>query len=151
MQESCISHEMQESCISYPRNIVQPNCSNMSNTHITKCRKDAFHQLSSSRSIAVFAFPYICIASPMFAWSSMLEVAKKNISFFMPNRLIRWNSQTRTVNPTRSINANDLIKCIKKKEVRKEGRKSSAHRAMNIEEFGVLVERLCASEQGLKR
>jgi hypothetical protein len=88
---------------------------------------------------------------PTFARSSTLEVAKKAISFYMPNRLMPWNSQTNSGNPTRSTQVNDLIKRIKKKEVRKEGKRSSARRAMNIEEFGALVERLRASEQGLKR
>ena len=88
---------------------------------------------------------------PTVCRSSTIEVAKKAISYYMPNRLMPWNSQTRSGNPTRSIEVNDLIKLIKKKEVRKEGRKSAARRAMNIDEFGALVERLRASEQGLKR
>jgi hypothetical protein len=62
--------------------------------------------------------------SPTFARSSTLEVAKKAILsyYYMPNRLMPWNSQMRTGNPTRSTEVNDIIKRIKKKEVRKEGK-----------------------------
>ena len=51
--------------------------------------------------------------------SSTLEFAKKAISSFMPNRLIAWNAQSVTGNPTRSVQVNDLIKRVKKEEVRK--------------------------------
>jgi hypothetical protein len=50
---------------------------------------------------------------------SSLEFWKKAISFF---RLIPWNSSTsQEGNPTKSIVVNDLIKRVKKKEVRKQG------------------------------
>ena len=51
--------------------------------------------------------------------SSTLEFAKKAISSFMPNRLLAWNAQSVTGNPTRSVQVNDLIKRVKKEEVRK--------------------------------
>jgi hypothetical protein len=60
--------------------------------------------------------------SPTGCRSSTIEVAKKAISYYMLNQLMPWNSQTRTGNPTRSTKVNDLIKLIKKKEVRKEGK-----------------------------
>ena len=41
LQESCILHKMQESCILIPLIIVQPNRSNMSNTHLIFCSKAA--------------------------------------------------------------------------------------------------------------
>ena len=50
--------------------------------------------------------------------SSTLEFAKKAVSSFMPNRLLAWNAQVGTGNPTRSVEVNDLIKRIKKEEVR---------------------------------
>ena len=50
--------------------------------------------------------------------SSTLEFAKKAISSFQPNRLLPWNEQSGTGNPTRSVLVNDLIKRIKKEEVR---------------------------------
>ena len=55
--------------------------------------------------------------TPIHARSSTLEFAKKSISSFQPNRLIPWNEQSRTGNPTRSPLVNDLIKRIKKEEV----------------------------------
>ena len=56
---------------------------------------------------------------PTFARSGSLEFWKKAISSFMPNRLMAWNAIASAGNPTRSIEVNDLIKAIRKKEVRK--------------------------------
>ena len=49
-----------------------------------------------------------------------LEFWKKAILFFMPNCLIPWNSTSQEGNPTKSIEVNDLIRCVKK-EVCKQG------------------------------
>jgi hypothetical protein len=46
----------------------------------------------------------------------------------MPNKLASWNSLIRCGNPTRSIPVNELIKAVKKKEVRKQGKQSAAVR-----------------------
>ena len=54
---------------------------------------------------------------PIKCRSSTLEFAKKAISNFMPNRLIAWNAQSLSGNPTRSAIVNDLIKRVKKEEV----------------------------------
>ena len=59
--------------------------------------------------------------NPTLGRSSWVQYAKKAISFFMPNRLAHWDVRTRTGNPTKSAELNDLIKMIKKKEVRKQG------------------------------
>ena len=68
--------------------------------------------------------------------SSSLEYWKKAISFFMPNRLIVWVSDRKEGNPTRrSIEVNNLIKCVKKKEVRKQGRPSKAKRPLTYEKW----------------
>ena len=56
--------------------------------------------------------------SPILARSATIEFAKKAISSFQPNRLLVWNEQTKYGNPTRSGLVNDLIKRIKKEEVR---------------------------------
>jgi hypothetical protein len=49
--------------------------------------------------------------------SNSLAIWKKAISFFMPNCLIPWYSGRNEGNPTRSIETNNLIKRVKKKEV----------------------------------
>lgn len=56
--------------------------------------------------------------TPTLSRSATLEFAKKAISSFQPNRLLPWNEQSGTGNPTRSALVNDLIKRIKKEEVR---------------------------------
>ena len=60
-------------------------------------------------------------ANPLYARSSSLEFWKKALSFYMPNRLLQWNTISNSGNPTKSTNVNDLIKRVKKKEVRKQG------------------------------
>jgi hypothetical protein len=67
--------------------------------------------------------------------SSSLEHYKKSLSFYMPNKLMGWNIMTNSGNPTRSILVNDLIKLVKKKEVRKQGKKSLARRPLEKSEF----------------
>ena len=71
--------------------------------------------------------------------SSNLEFAKKAISSYMPNRNMTWNNQSNQGNPTRSSDLNDLIKAVKKREVRKQGKASCARRAMEISEFRQLI------------
>ena len=51
-------------------------------------------------------------AKPMRGRSSSLESYKKKISFFMPNRLIGWNVQTKQGNPTKSVAVSNLIKKV---------------------------------------
>ena len=73
-------------------------------------------------------------ASPI-ARSNSLEFYKKALSYFMPNRLMVWNEISNVGNPTRCAEINDLIKKVKKKEVRKQGVPSRARRALSHEEF----------------
>jgi hypothetical protein len=72
---------------------------------------------------------------PTEARSTGLEFVKKTISSIMPNRNIQWNVESQTRNPTMSLAVNDLIKKIKKAEVRKLGKKSNAKRDMKRAEF----------------
>ena len=74
-------------------------------------------------------------ANPTFARSNSLAFWKKAISFFMPNRLIPWFSGRNEGNPTRSIEINNLIKRVKKKEVRKQGAASQSRRAITEVEY----------------
>ena len=60
-------------------------------------------------------------ANPISARSSSQQFYKKSISFFMPNRLAPWSYTRNKGNPTRSTKINDLIKRVKRKEVRKQG------------------------------
>ena len=74
-------------------------------------------------------------ANPISARSNSLAFWKKAISFFMPNRLSVWTSGRNEGNPTRSIDVNNLIKRVKKKEVRKQGVVSRCRRAITEAEF----------------
>ena len=80
--------------------------------------------------------------NPTSGRSSSIEYHKKAIYYFMPNRLVSWNVESLSGNPTKSVLVNDLIKVVKKKEVRKEGKESSARRPMEQSEFQELNSRL---------
>jgi hypothetical protein len=73
--------------------------------------------------------------NPVHGRSSSLMYYKKAISHFMPNSLFPWNVGTGQGNPTRSKEVNDLIKAVKKKEVRKQGKPSNAKRALDLIEM----------------
>ena len=83
--------------------------------------------------------------------SSSLEHYKKCLSYYMPNRLMQWNVATGTGNPTRSVQVNELIKWVKKLEVRKQGKASSARRAIEAPEFEQTIEILQESEDIKKK
>ena len=53
--------------------------------------------------------------------SSTLAFHKKALSYFMPNKHLGWNTVSLSGNPTRSPEINDLIKRVKRHEVRGEG------------------------------
>jgi len=73
--------------------------------------------------------------NPTLGCSSSLEYYKKALSYFIPYRLASWNPMTNSGNPTRSQPIIDLIKAVKKKEVRKQGKATSAVRPLEAEEF----------------
>lgn len=68
--------------------------------------------------------------NPTHGRSSSLEYYKKALSYFMPNRLSTWNAIMHSGNPTRSVPVNNLIKAVKKKEVRRQGKPSQARRPL---------------------
>jgi len=74
--------------------------------------------------------------------STCLEFWKKALSYYMPNRLMQWNELAEIGNPTRCLAVNDLIKSMKKAEVKNLGIKTKARRAMTDLEFSKIKE-LC--------
>lgn len=83
--------------------------------------------------------------------SSTAEFIKKSISHFMPNKLMGWNERAREGNPTRSVKVNELIKKIKKQEVRKQGRKSLARRPFSQREFADFIRILRNQRESKKK
>jgi hypothetical protein len=67
---------------------------------------------------------------------------KKALSSFMPNKHMSWNEVTKQGNPTKSPEIHELIKRIKKKEVRGQGAPSKARRPLTDAEFRRTVELL---------
>ena len=84
--------------------------------------------------------------NPILCRSNTLEYAKKAVSYFMPNKNTQWCVSLGTGNPTKCTKVNTLIKAVKKKEVRKEGRPSEARRPLEIEEMRRLLNILHGSE-----
>ena len=82
--------------------------------------------------------------------SSALEFYKKAISFFIPMRNATWNPMTSVGNPTRSVAVNELIKKVKQREVRKQGKPSQARREIEQGEF-LQTNELLNAEQGVKK
>ena len=89
-------------------------------------------------------------AKPQFGRSSSLESYKKQIIYFMPNKLVAWNVASESGNPTRSIPVNELIKKVKKEEVRKRGKATVARRPLELNEFEKLVDMLRLDRDPLK-
>jgi hypothetical protein len=68
--------------------------------------------------------------NPTLGRHTSIEMAKKAISYYVPNKLSKWNPMAQNGNPTKSVEVNELIKRVKKKEVRKEGKPSQARRPL---------------------
>jgi hypothetical protein len=89
--------------------------------------------------------------NPTYGRASSLEYYKKAISHFMPNKLMAWNVISQVGNPTRSTEVNSLIKAVRKKEVRKQGKPSSADRAFEKNEFDEVINILESSPDAKRR
>jgi hypothetical protein len=75
-------------------------------------------------------------ANPTLVKGNLLVFWKKAISFFMPNCFMVWDSGCNDEgNPTRSIEVNNLIKRVKKKEVHKQGAALQCRHAITEDEF----------------
>ena len=81
-------------------------------------------------------------ANPTEGRANSLTYYKKALSSFMPNRLMHWNELANPPvgNPTKSSQVNDLIKRVKKKEVRKQGKPTQARKAFEEKEFEQLIQ-----------
>ena len=64
--------------------------------------------------------------------------------YFIPNILMHWNELANPpfCNPTKLIPVNDLIKIVKNKEVRKQGRPSQARKPFTEEEYKAAIQKL---------
>ena len=60
---------------------------------------------------------------------------KKALSWYMPDRVASWSSQSLSGNPTKSAVVNDFVKFVKKMEVRRVGLPSKAKKALNMQQF----------------
>ena len=59
----------------------------------------------------------------------------------MTNYLMKWDLQSNSGNPTKSVKVNELVKKVKNAEVRKEGKASAARRATELSEFHEMLTR----------
>ena len=75
------------------------------------------------------------------------DFRKKALSYYMLNRLQAWNGETKVGNPTRSVEPNDLIKRIKKFEVRGIGIKSQAVWPMEDSKYNQMVGKFIAKDE----
>jgi hypothetical protein len=82
--------------------------------------------------------------NPTLGRHTSIEMAKKAISYYMPNKLTKWNCMAQNGNPTKSVEVNELIKTIKKKEVRKQGKPSQARRPLEPGELEQTLDMLNA-------
>ena len=67
--------------------------------------------------------------------STTMEVAKKALSHFMPDRKSDWSDRAQEGNPTFAPEVSDFIKYIKQKEVRHDGVAPQAKRPLTSSEF----------------
>ena len=71
--------------------------------------------------------------------SNTLAFHKKALSYFMPNKHLGWNTVSLSGNPTRSPEVNDLIKRVRRDEVRGERVSLQVRHALTIPEFRSLI------------
>ena len=81
-------------------------------------------------------------ALPKFGHPTSVCSYKKALSYFMPNKLLGWNIQSMSGNPTKSVLVNVVINKVKKIKVCKQGISSRARRALTIDKFKFLMYKL---------
>ncbi|CAJ1935012.1 unnamed protein product [Cylindrotheca closterium] len=77
---------------------------------------------------------------PQGARASSLEMMKKAVSYFMPNRAVAWVNEAD--NPTRHSSVHEVIADVKKAEARHQGRSSQATRPLREAKFRKSLEML---------
>ena len=82
-------------------------------------------------------------SNPTDARGSSLMYYKKAISHFMPNKNNGWDEVILRGNPTKSREVLDLLKVVRKKEVRRQGAASMVRRPMEMEELRQIFEMCC--------
>ena len=80
---------------------------------------------------------------PTLCRSNTLEVYKKAISYFIPNRIPHWDPISKIGNPTKSVDVNQVIKDVRKHEVRTEGAQSRVKRDLSRPEFLKAINLFC--------
>ena len=90
-------------------------------------------------------------ARPEYCRANTLEYLKKAISHFMPRKNAVWDPIRMEGNPTRSSEVNEMIRKVKKFEVRREGVRSSARRPLEFDEFLTLLSVLRNDKKNLWR
>ena len=88
---------------------------------------------------------------PIYTRSTVIEFAKKALSSFMPNRLPAWDPITKSGNPTKSTQINEVIRYVKRQEVRRLGAPNMATRALRKEEFEEVMVKLNTLDDIKKR
>eukprot|EP00957_Ditylum_brightwellii_P094934 7229655-Ditylum_brightwellii.AAC.1 len=58
----------------------------------------------------------------------------------MPCQLEIWNATTKSSNPTRSVDTNDLIKAVQKNKARQQRKQSLANCSFEDEEFKQILD-----------
>ena len=142
-------HRLNE-CLNYTNNTNYPR-------HYTQHTQEELFGLTPEHVYAFIAQrcygrpdPVVDQDFPTEGRSTTAAFLKKSISYFMPNKNLGWNERSREGNPTHSILVNDLIKKMKKNEVRKQGKATQARRPMEPTEFVAFVGRLRASPESRK-
>jgi hypothetical protein len=79
-------------------------------------------------------------SNPTDGRESSLNYYKKALSYFMPNKHNGWDEVTLRGNPTKSREVLDLLKAVRKKEVRRQGAASMVRHPMEIEEMRQIFE-----------
>lgn len=88
---------------------------------------------------------------PVHCRANTLAFVKRSLSGYMPRRLVPWDPISKQGNPTRSEEVNNVIKAVKKSEVRHEGVLTSATRPIEYEELISLLKILRTDRNPEKR
>ena len=118
-----------------------------------KFNADQLEAITPEELVSYFSFKVYGVTDPgpedlpKKGRSSSILFWKKAISYYIPNKLEGWNNKARTGNPTKSLQVNELIKRVKKREVRRQGVQSQARRALTATEFESIIKILRSSNK----